>query len=38
VTWTGIFIFRLACGRIAETWVESDALAQILQVAATPTP
>jgi predicted ester cyclase len=38
VTWTGIFIFRLACGRIAETWVESDALAQILEVAATPTP
>ena len=38
VTWTGIFIFRLECGRIAETWVESDALAQIRQVAATPTP
>jgi SnoaL-like polyketide cyclase len=38
VTWTGIFIFRLACGRIAETWVESDALTQIARVAATPTP
>jgi hypothetical protein len=38
VTWTGISIFRVECGRIAETWVESDALAQIVRVAASPTP
>jgi hypothetical protein len=37
VTWTGNFIFRLECGRIAETWVESNALAQIARVAASPT-
>ena len=38
VAWTGVFIFRIACGRIAETWVATDALTQIRRAAANPTP
>jgi len=32
VTWTGINIYRIACGRIAETWSEVDALGRIAQM------
>jgi hypothetical protein len=48
VTWTGINIYRLECGRIAEVWSEVDALGRIAQLtgaetavtpeAGTPTP
>src|SRR5215204_6453980 len=47
VTWTGINIYRLECGRIAEVWSEVDALGRIAQLtgtgtatpaASTPTP
>jgi steroid delta-isomerase-like uncharacterized protein len=40
-TWTGINIFRIECGRIAEVWSENDALGRLEQLtgaatAATP--
>jgi steroid delta-isomerase-like uncharacterized protein len=40
VTWTGINIFRIACGRIAEEWSEVDGLGRLQQIGlpATPTP
>jgi len=40
VTWTGINIFRIECGRIAEEWSEVDGLGRLKQlgVLATPTP
>jgi steroid delta-isomerase-like uncharacterized protein len=40
VTWTGINIFRIECGRIAEEWSELDGLGRLQQlgVLATPTP
>jgi predicted ester cyclase len=31
VTWTGIFIFRIECGRIAETWASGDSLGLLRQ-------
>ena len=41
-TWTGINIFRIACGQIAEIWSEVDALSRGQQLTgpteATPTP
>lgn len=36
VTWTGISIFRIECGRIAETWVEADGLSRLQQIGAIP--
>ena len=48
VTWTGINIYRIECGRIAEIWSEVDAQGRIAQLtgsataatpaAGTPTP
>ena len=40
VTWTGINVFRIECGKIAEEWSELDGLGRIAQIeaAATPTP
>ena len=40
VSWTGINIFRLECGQIAEAWSEVDGLGRLRQlgVLATPTP
>lgn len=40
VTWTGINVFRIKCGRIAEEWSELDGLGRLRQlgVLATPTP
>jgi predicted ester cyclase len=32
VTWTGINIYRIECGRIAETWSEVDGLGRIAQM------
>lgn len=32
VTWTGINIYRIDCGRIAETWSEVDGLGRIEQM------
>ena len=41
-TWTGINIFRLECGRIAEVWSEVDAIGRNQQLTgaapATPAP
>ena len=37
VTWTGINIYRLECGRIAEVWSEVDALGRIAQLTGTGT-
>jgi len=37
VTWTGINIYRLECGRIAEIWSEVDGLGRIEQLAGTET-
>ena len=33
-TWTGINIFRIECGRIAEVWSEVDALGRARQLTA----
>jgi predicted ester cyclase len=40
VTWTGINIFRMECGRIAESWSEIDGLGRLMQLGVwgTPTP
>lgn len=46
VTWTGMNMYRIDCGRIAETWSEVDALGRVAQMssesgasaAATPAP
>ena len=40
VTWTGINIFRIECGRISEEWSEVDGLGRLWQlgVLGTPTP
>ncbi len=40
VSWTGINIFRIECGKIAEEWSEIDGTGRIAQIAAgaTPTP
>lgn len=41
VTWTGMNMYRIECGRIAETWSEVDALGRIAQMTggeATPAP
>jgi steroid delta-isomerase-like uncharacterized protein len=35
-TWTGINIFRIACGRIAEVWSEVDAMSRARQLATPP--
>jgi steroid delta-isomerase-like uncharacterized protein len=39
-TWTGVNIFRIECGKIAEVWSEVDALSRNTQLSgeATPTP
>jgi steroid delta-isomerase-like uncharacterized protein len=41
-TWTGVNIFRIECGKIAEVWSEVDALSRLEQLvgdtAATPAP
>lgn len=34
VSWTGISIFRFACGEIAETWVEADGVSRLRQIGA----
>jgi steroid delta-isomerase-like uncharacterized protein len=38
--WTGINVYRFACGRVVEVWAESDALGRLRQlgVIGTPTP
>lgn len=38
VTWTGINIFRVECGRIAEEWSEVDGLGRVAQLTADATP
>lgn len=38
VTWTGINIFRIECGRIAEEWSEVDGLGRVAQLTAAATP
>jgi steroid delta-isomerase-like uncharacterized protein len=35
-TWTGINIYRIACGRIAEVWTETDGLGRLQQLGALP--
>jgi steroid delta-isomerase-like uncharacterized protein len=35
-TWTGINIFRIACGRIAEVWSEVDAVSRTRQLTTPP--
>jgi hypothetical protein len=37
VSWTGINIYRLECGRIAEVWSEVDALGRIAQLTGSAT-
>jgi steroid delta-isomerase-like uncharacterized protein len=37
VSWTGINIYRVECGRIAEIWSEVDALGRIAQLAGSET-
>lgn len=36
VTWTGINVFRLDCGRVAETWNETDDWGLLQQLGAVP--
>ena len=38
VTWSMLFAFRVQCGRIAESWVESDQLSRLQQQGALPGP
>lgn len=35
-TWTGVNIFRIECGKIAEVWSEVDALSRNAQLTGTP--
>ena len=35
-TWTGINIFRIACGHIAEVWSEVDAVSRARQLTTPP--
>jgi steroid delta-isomerase-like uncharacterized protein len=35
-TWTGINIFRIECGKIAEVWLEVDAVSRTQQLLGTP--
>lgn len=35
-TWTGITIFRIECGRIAEVWSEADGLGQLRPLGVVP--
>ncbi len=37
VTWTGINVFRIACGQIVESWSEVDALGMRAQMSVAPT-
>jgi predicted ester cyclase len=37
-TWTGINIFRIACGRIAEVWSEVDGIGRLQQLGVLPQP
>lgn len=37
-TWTGINIFRIECGKIAEVWSEVDAVSRARQLAGEATP
>ena len=37
-TWTGINVFRIECGRIAEVWTEVDGLGRLQQLGVLPTP
>jgi hypothetical protein len=37
-TWTGINIFRIKCGRIAEVWSEVDAVTRTQQLTGTSPP
>jgi predicted ester cyclase len=36
LVWTGIAIFRLECGRVAEAWFEADHLHRLQQMAVLP--
>ena len=38
VTWTGINIYRIAGGKIAEEWFNEDTLGMMQQLGAIPTP
>jgi predicted ester cyclase len=38
VTWTGINVFRIACGKIAESWGEADHIGLRAQLGATDVP
>ena len=38
VTWTGMEIYRIAAGKLAETWVSVDALGLLQQLGAVPAP
>jgi steroid delta-isomerase-like uncharacterized protein len=38
VTWTGINIFRVECGRIVESWAEVDGLGRLQQLGVVGTP
>lgn len=35
-TWTGIDVFRIDCGRIAEVWSEADGIGLLRQLGALP--
>lgn len=37
-TWTGVNIYRFACGRIAEVWTEVDGMGRLRQLGALPAP
>jgi steroid delta-isomerase-like uncharacterized protein len=37
-TWTGLFVHRLTCGQIAETWTQADHLSRLQQQGALPAP
>ena len=37
-TWSGIFVHRLAGGRIAETWTQADHLSRLQEQGAIPAP
>ena len=34
--WTGINIYRVACGQIVETWTEADTLGRLRQLGGVP--
>lgn len=38
ITWTGVNIYRMRCGKIAEVWTEVDGVTRLRQLGTLPAP